>query len=48
MYRNSNIVNLIIGCCLTDKINKNVTKKILKIINRNISIENQSELRREL
>lgn len=45
MYRNSNMVNLIISCCLTDK---NVAKKILKIINRNISIENQSELRREL
>lgn len=30
MYRNSNMINLIISCCLTDKINKNVTKKNLK------------------
>lgn len=48
MYGTSNIINFIIRCCFTDKINKNVIKKILKIIDKNISIENRNELRREL
>lgn len=47
MYGTSNMINFIIDCCFTDKINKNVIKKILKIIDKNISIENRSELRRE-
>lgn len=48
MYGTSNIINFIIRCCFTDKINKNVIKKILKIIDKNISIKNRNELRREL